>query len=138
MLQGFLFFIGPTGPNQFFRKEGIEAGRKRSVPEVMATAWVCRNSGEEDLLKLAFFTIEQAIAERAARKWKLKVSWHIANNYADMAVQGELGQIADFVKELADLYGIGGLAVDLEEDEQDNLNSVNEIEVGACNRLIFT
>lgn len=98
----------------------------------MATAWICRNSKETDLLGAAFFAIRQAVAERLAKKQGLEVSYYPDDNFVDMAVQGKLDQIASFVMELADLYGIGNLTVDLKDGESD-LDKVKEIETGAYN-----
>lgn len=102
----------------------------------MAIAWVCRNRNETDPVTATFFIARQAIAERLAQKWNLKVSYHIGNHFIDLAVQGELAQIADFLEDLADLYGIGGLTIDLEDGDDDCQDNIEEVEAGAYNIVV--
>lgn len=99
----------------------------------MAIVWVCHNRHETDPVKTIFFIARQSIAEKLANEWDLKTRYHITDHFLDLAIQGEWARVAEFLGDLADQYGIGGLIVDLEDGDDDC--NIEDLEFGAPNKV---
>ena len=85
----------------------------------MAVLWVSREAVNGDPVHEAYEAARQAFIVSLAKKFGLKAERKedcLKEGFVDYALEGSAGQIASFLKRLAD-YKLGGFTVDIDEND---------------------
>lgn len=85
----------------------------------MATLWVTREAVNGDPIHETYEAARQAFVVNLARKFGLKPERKedcLKEGFVDYALSGSAGQVAAFLKRLAD-YKLGGFTVDVDEND---------------------